>query len=479
MSKSPYAHVDTDVVHLGTKLIMPAEPAPMSYDEGITLLQRKKKEDEAAVDVDERLQVFPFDGAIALMKAMKEQFGWATPVPTPGFFGPEPPTFASVPIGPKETTQVVWGSFAVPGIDGRLSTGVYKDPENRRLFRIAGTIRRKHMPLFRKLADLTRRIAEEQSIYRSKAIHLVTKPDGTISEDPPRFLDLGNVNPEELTFSDDIRQLVDTNLFTPIEKTAACRAAKVPLKRGVLLAGPFGTGKTLTAFVAATKAVKNGWTFILVDRSSALKDALAFARLYQPAVVFAEDIDRAISGETRTVKIDDLLNTIDGIESKGTEILVVLTTNDLHSISPAMLRPGRLDAIIPVEAPDAKAAEKLMRIYGRGLIKDDEDLTAAGEAMRGRIPAAIRECVERAKLFAISVNEDGSTGLTCSALVGSARQMQAHLDLLAGKQQSKLSHAHVLGEALASVVKEHALNGHGEMIAMTEKGVKTLIEKLT
>jgi SpoVK/Ycf46/Vps4 family AAA+-type ATPase len=78
------------------------------------------------------------------------------------------------------------------------------------------------------------------------------------------------------------------------------QAHKVPLKRGVLLEGPYGTGKTLTAFVTAKKCVENGWTFIMLDRVAALKEALTFARMYAPAVVFAEDIDRSVEGE-RTV----------------------------------------------------------------------------------------------------------------------------------------------------------------------------------
>ena len=75
--------------------------------------------------------------------------------------------------------------------------------------------------------------------------------------------------------------------------------------------------------------------------------------------------------------MDEILNVIDGIESKGTEIITVLTTNNLGNITSAMLRPGRLDAIVSVRAPDAKAAQQLVRLYAGTLLAADDDLQFA------------------------------------------------------------------------------------------------------
>jgi transitional endoplasmic reticulum ATPase len=132
--------------------------------------------------------------------------------------------------------------------------------------------------------------------------------------------------------------------------------------------------------------------------------------------------------------IDHILNVIDGVESKSTEIMIVLTTNDIENITPALLRPGRLDAVIYIDKPDAKAAERLARQYGRGLISDDEDISEAAAALAGRIPAVIREAVERSKLAAIMMTPIGEPlRISNAALLHSATRMQIQLNLLEPK----------------------------------------------
>lgn len=439
----------------GTQIVLPSDPREMSIDEAIESLARKKEAEEKEVSVHEEIHAFPLDGAHAFMLALKEIYGWASPEARQSFFGPVPPTTVNLEIDYGVYTQVIWGDFKVPGLSGVLRTGASFE-NGKPCFVIGGKVKKKHQKEVAEIAALTRKLVKEQSVYRGKAIRLQTDSDGEIQwSQGPAFLDLSGVNPNELTFSEEVADQVKTNLFTPIEYTDICREHKIPLKRGVLLEGPFGTGKTLTAFVTALKAREKGWTFILVDRVSGLKDALTFARLYQPAVVFAEDIDRAISGDDRTVKIDDILNTIDGAEAKGSEVITILTTNDVKGINRAMLRPGRLDAIISVQAPDAKAAEKLIRIYSRGLILENESLDDAGKELEGQIPATIREAVERAKLYAIGHTAKGTRlSLRCSDIVLAAKGMKMHLQLLNGIKTFEPSVNERVGMAFADLIAE-------------------------
>jgi transitional endoplasmic reticulum ATPase len=155
---------------------------------------------------------------------------------------------------------------------------------------------------------------------------------------------------------------------------------------------------------------------------------MRLASRWQPAVVFCEDIDRFV-GPNRDHKIDQVLNTIDGTESKGWEIIVVLTTNFLGHVNPALLRPGRCDAIIVLEPPDAEAAEKLLRQYGRGLIKDAENLTEVSEALSGCIPAVVREVIERAKLTSILRTEGKGGYLNADILMETIKSMKAEMSL--------------------------------------------------
>lgn len=456
-TKTKFMREKVDIVREGSQIIM---PEAMSYDQAIEVLNLKKKEEETTVRVHEEVDAFPLDGAYAFMKAMQRKYGWSTAVPTPGFFGPTPPSTVSLEIGFGEFTQIIWGSFKIPTIEGMLQTGADWGGESPK-FVIGGEIKKKHQKEIKELAELTREIVAKESIYRGKAIRLRTNDDGELIQgEAPKFMDLSNVNPDELVFPDVVMEQVETNLFTPIKKTEECRKNRVPLKRGVLFAGPYGTGKTLTANVTAKHCEDNGWTFIYLDRVTGLREAIYFARKYGPAAIFAEDIDRVVTGG-RSVAVDDVLNNIDGIDSKHSELIIILTTNHVEKIEKAMIRPGRLDAIISVLPPDAKAAEKLVRIYGRNLIAADENLGEAGSELEGQIPAVIREVVERSKLYAISRMKAGDTlHLTGADLAKAARGMKTHLDLLKPAEVTVKTSGQIIGEQFGEIVAS-AVNKKG------------------
>lgn len=455
-----FANIEAKVKWDGSEMVLPAKPARMTYAEAKKYLDRLEKDENEEVNVHEVVDAFPFDGAVAFMKALKRIYGWASPIPPKNFFE-SPPTMTSVDISAHEKTMIIWGNFMVPGLTGYLQTGIAHQ-EGRMVFNIAGKTIKKHLPAVHEVAELTRQIVAEESIYRGKAIRLAVGSDGKLkSNEPPKFIDTSKVKPDELVFSDELTEQIQTNLFTPIERTARCRTHRIPLKRGVLLEGPFGTGKTLCANVTALKCEQSGWTFLTVERVSALKAALHFAALYQPCVIFVEDIDREVHGE-RTPAIDDILNTVDGIISKGREIITVLTSNNAEAINQAMMRPGRLDAVLRIDAPDAAAAEKLMRIYGRGLISPTTRLDTAKRELTGQIPAVIRECVERAKLYAISRSDDEHIDIVDSDIAHAARGMRRHLELLRGKQPDAATVEHKLGQYLIECVGKGLANGGPE-----------------
>lgn len=420
--------IDVPIKHNGNAIILPAQPVKMSYQLGAATLIRKHEEDEQEVDINEQTDAFPKDGAVAFQLAMQRTFGWVTAVPTPTFFGKKPPQTMDVEIGYNKRMSVIWGRFEIPGVEGYVECGATRTPKGPR-FVIGGNVKRKHFHIIRDLAELTRKIATEESIYRNKAIKIHVDDEGAVDWDEGiGFVDISNVNPDELIFSDSTYRQINTSLWTLIEKTSICRDHKIPLKRGILLSGRYGTGKTLTSTVTALKAVANSWTFLTINRVSGLDEVLHFARKFQPCVIFAEDIDRIVSGDDRSVKIDDVLNTIDGIGSKGTEIVVVLTTNHIEKINRAMLRPGRLDAVIDVTPPDENAVRKLVRLYGRSLVDASDSLDRSAKVLAGQIPAMIREAVERAKLYAIS--RSGTERVTDEDIHDAAVGMEAHMKLL-------------------------------------------------
>jgi transitional endoplasmic reticulum ATPase len=430
------------VDHEGTKIILPIiNGKPMSYDDAIEWMKRKKAEDEAETNVLHMLPCSPLDGLVAFHRALANIYGWTESVPTPSFFGDRPPTMVSIPIGPNETMQVPFGRMQIPGIDGHLQTGFSNDGA---AFVISGVVKKKNAKEVERIAAEAKRLLKEKSIYKGKAIKVDfgAQDDDDFQYDPlgqaPQFMDLTGVNDGDLIFGKKVLDALEIGLFTPIEQSDACRRYKVPLKRGILLYGPYGTGKTMTANTAALKAARNGWTFVYLNSVRDLKYGLEFAARYAPAVLFAEDIDRVMHGD-RSLKMDDILNTLDGVDTKGAEIITVFTTNHIENINPAILRMGRLDVLVEVTAPDADAVQRLVQLYGRGLLAKDANLDLIGEALAGNIPAFIREVVERAKMAAIArVNGGNIEGVVLEAdLLAAANAMAPHAALLKPKEGTK------------------------------------------
>lgn len=484
---------NVEVEWKGTQIVL---PEGMTYAQAREWLRNKEEEQDRKVGINYTIDCYPLDGATAFHRALAAIHGWSKLIPTPGFWGDTPPTMVGVQVGLNETLQVPWGRVQVPGISGYLETHMSGDPiTGTTQFMIAGEVKQKNRDDVQRIYEKTLEFTKHKSIYKSQAVRLnydwTRPPQGMKPNfDPfahcPRFIDLSGVREGELIFPQDVMANLTNNLFTPIEHPAVCRKFGIPLKRGVLLEGPFGVGKTMTANVTAKKATRNGWTFIYLDSVMDLARALRFADQYAPAVLFAEDIDR-VTGGNRTVNLDDILNCMDGVDSKGKEIVLVLTTNDIGSIHPSVLRPGRIDMVVPVRAPDAKAAAALVVQYGRGLISKTANMAMIGDTLSGKIPAVIREVTERGKMAAITrqlqagrpeseIEIEGQVQET--DIMEAATNLDAHTELIKDKPQDNraplIQFADAIGtsfgEQVAKVVKDisnspAATGGNGQTSA--------------
>ena len=443
--------VVAEIVHLGEKMVL---PTGMTYTSAIDLLQRRMKYEEEDTRMTAIFETFPWDGAAALKRALDKHYGWAIAEKTPSMFGDQPPQLIEIAIDAKGgKINVPWGRFSLPGIVGWLETGY-----GRNQFSLSGIFKRKHEAEVNALFQRVREELKEKSLYRGKAFRMRwLDDDGDLKNIPDvNFIETDDIDEGMLIFSSHVNAAVRTNLFTPISRVRELSSNNIPVKRGILLGGTFGTGKSMAAKVASKFAVEAGVTFVYVQRAKELKYAIEFARKYQdPAcVIFCEDIDRETDGE-RDVEMDDLLNIIDGIDSKTMNLFVVLTTNNLDGINAAMLRPGRLDAVIEVTPPDAEAVERLLRSYGGGSISSKEDLKEVSRLLNGRIPAVIAEVVKRAKLHELSFTPKGEKVGTISeeALIEAALTMNTQLDLLEKKMEKKPPQDSLVS-ALKGVIKE-------------------------
>lgn len=463
--KSGNVFKNTQVVREGEKIIL---PDGMTCVQAIDVLQKQAREDETEIAVDIVVDAYPFEGARAFQEACSLHFGWVNRVTVPGnFFVPErPPLMLTVDVDVDRTEPVMWGRIEIPAIAGYLETGLIV-VDNRFLFQISGKVKKKSMPLVEKLGALTKELVKKQSIYRGKAVRFSfpdPKDESTFDvRNSPKFIDTSKVNPDNLIFSRDIDAQVRRAIFNPIRYTKACRKLGINLKRGTLLAGKFGVGKSLASAVTARLCVENGWTFFYLERPDQLPQAIRFARNYQPAVIFVEDIDKVTKGD-RTKALDDLLNTIDGVDTKNSEIMLVFTTNQLNVINPAVLRAGRLDDIVEVLPPDAEAVTRLIHLYARGLLAEGTNTEKVAKMLAGQIPATIEDVCTRAQLAAVPrVEEDGSIRLTAEDLETAAQGKLRELKLVEVERPpvygtSVEKAADILGSAVVNMVREMGNN---------------------
>jgi transitional endoplasmic reticulum ATPase len=371
----------------------------------------------------------------------------------------------SVVVGPDERVAVPWGRVVLPGIEGYLNTSYTEMADHRLQFVIAGVVKRKHLEHVAKIIKETEQQLIDHSVLRGKAFSLrLTDDDGDRVHMPePKFWKIDRQVVKDLVFNQDVQDAIDVNIFAPIKNRELARSLGVPPRRGILLSGNFGVGKSMTATAVADVATTHGWTFIICENANEFSHMLAIARDYQPAVLFCEDIDRVLAGE-RNISMDGILNSVDSVASKHHELMVILTTNNVNAITRAMLRPGRLDAIIEVTAPNAKSAAQLMLTYGRGLIDEEADLTEAARLMDGVIPAVIQEVVERAKLAAIArgIKAFEPGVVTPEDLVRSARGMTNQQRLLAEKEPDLRSDRVKAADSIANAI-DRATAAHREL----------------
>jgi transitional endoplasmic reticulum ATPase len=441
------------VVQHGNELVIP-ESLPLRR--AAEVLLRKAEYDEQVVAPRIVIPGFIPEVAWACHEILNRKFGIALAIATKTMFGDRPPMSLNVKTGVNTSVQVPWGEFEVPGIDGKLSFGAdYDGTSNRFVFILGGKVPRKFETVLNEIADETKKLLRGGAIMKGKAWGIKLRDnEGEPNMMPdPRFFDPDPDVRGQLVFGEFTDDSIDTNIFAILEDKEGMRAEGVPLKRGILLYGDYGTGKTMVMTATADAAIRNGWTHINCDDPREFADVVRLARDYQPCVVTTEDLDQVTSGE-RTIELDDILNTIDGIESKGTEIMIVVTTNHVDKINKSVLRPGRLDAMIHVAPPDAEAAIRMLRQYGGKRIDPALDLTDLGVLLAGNKAATIREVAERSKVRARRRKELSFVSL--ESLLRTANEVLEEERLRAVVEPDLRSDREKSAESLAKAISELA-----------------------
>jgi ATP-dependent 26S proteasome regulatory subunit len=248
------------------------------------------------------------------------------------------------------------------------------------------------------------------SIFRGKVIDPVVGPGGIQTVG---FRPIHKVREEDLILPDSVKGLLRGAVLGFYRHRDVLRRLDIELKRGILLHGPPGTGKTSISLYLAGCLTNFTVCFISGERLLYPREVCRMARYLQPAMVVFEDIDlvaheRNVNG-LATV-LGELMNQIDGCEPSD-QVLFLMTTNSLERLEHAVKnRPGRVDQIIEIPLPSRAERRQLFSYFTRSLKLKDDNLEQLLDATEGATPAMLKEVVKRGTVNAIERSQEKDNG---------------------------------------------------------------------
>jgi hypothetical protein len=333
--------------------------------------------------------------------------------PVYSMHGPRPGnvTRVSLPSGPRGETRECLRDAVLLLEDGDARLALLllgPDPESGRggvTIEVVATDARRAEALGRRLRDL----ALEHNVYRGQVVSFGGSMFGERGS-LLRFHQRPTMSRDQLilpsaTFEDLRRQVVGV-----ARNSARLRAAGQHLKRGLLLYGPPGVGKTHSVRYLVGELVGTTVVELTGETLHAIREACSVARALQPSMIVVEDVD--LIAEERSAYDGDtpllftLLNEMDGLDEDA-DVVFLLTTNRADLLEPALAsRPGRVDQAVHIELPDREARRRLVELYRGGLDVDLGRLDTVLDRTDGVTASFLKELLRRAAVFA--ADRDGS-----------------------------------------------------------------------
>ena len=228
------------------------------------------------------------------------------------------------------------------------------------------------------------------------------------SSDGIKFSDVAGEDEAKENLAEIVHYLHDPSKYQAI-------GASMP--KGILLVGPPGTGKTMLAKAVAGESnvpffSMSGSEFVEMFvgmGASKVRDLFKQAKEKAPCIVFIDEIDAIgkkrdgqIGGnDEREQTLNQLLTEMDGFEGNN-GVVILAATNRPESLDPALLRPGRFDRRVPVELPDLKGREEILKVHARKIkVSDDVDFGKIARMASGASGAELANIVNEAALRAV------------------------------------------------------------------------------
>lgn len=394
----------------------------------------KNQWDEEETEIDMAIELKEWqarDGLHAIMVALEKTFGWIN----------AQSTFFSTPMELQITTDIVngkvikkdafLGKMKCASWDNAMAdVGISRDRAGRELFAFfVINVKKKHKARVKKFFDLIQDTLLTQSIYKGKSV--MVQNSG--------FEFVENKGEKNIILNADEERIINNLVIRPLGK---------PGKRTFLFTGIYGTGKTETALRVGREANAKGMTFFYLKDPALFSETLQSAKQYAPSLLFLEDIDEIGSGEERDNRMNDLLNTLDGVQTKGQNLTVIFTTNHENRINKAMRRPGRIDLVVKFKVCEKDTTKKiyeaiLQKVPGfEGL--DLDKITEYTPSVQGAVIAEI------CKRSIDSAEEYGA--ITTEVVMTSIDSMKHQLEFMDAPPENVETPAEKLRSSLVEVV---------------------------
>ena len=284
------------------------------------------------------------------------------------------------------------------------------------------------------------------------------------SSDGIRFDDVEGVDEAEENLQEIVDYLHDPGKYREI-------GASMP--KGVLLVGPPGTGKTMLAKAVAGEAnvpffSMSGSEFVEMFvgmGASKVRDLFKQAKEKAPCIVFIDEIDaigqKRNSGnfggnDEREQTLNQLLTEMDGFEGNS-GVIILAATNRPESLDPALTRPGRFDRRVPVELPDLKGREAILKVHAARIkYEDDVDFSVIARMASGASGAELANIVNEAALRAV---RDGRSAANQTDFEESIEVVIAGYqkkNSILTDHEKKIVAYHEIGHALVAAMQTHS-----------------------